>query len=265
MPQSKNKRKNKSAQTRKVNQTKAESQEKINSSKFSEPSSVLENPRNSFGEPSSVLENPRNSFGEQSPIPVNPSQGIRTYGFSPGWKSEPEYKIETSWNGEDLDDLQHVHFEMTEAHFWATEISKVDFMAEIEGGDIMGPDVASVDIDPRDKIIGHPRWETGKDAIRELDTDPSVFRGEFDGNRWQGKGSTWADCPPERKDCWDRQGITSCGNSPVCSQCQEETKPEETHYHILEHEKPGRMCQKCWNKGPLPLENRVEGIKFTET
>ena len=94
----------------------------------------------------------------------------------------------------------------------------------------MGPDVASVAIDPRDKIIGHPRWETGKDTIRELDTDPSVCRGEFDGNRWQGRGSNWADCPPERKDCWDRQGIPSCGNPPVCTQCHEETKPEEIHY-----------------------------------
>ena len=52
MPQSKNKRKNKSAQTRKVNQTKVESQEKINSTKFSQPLSVLENPRSSFGEQS---------------------------------------------------------------------------------------------------------------------------------------------------------------------------------------------------------------------
>ena len=250
MPQSKNKRKNKSAQTRKVNQTKAESQEKINSSKFSQPSSVLENPWS--------------SFGEQSPIPVNPLQGIRTYGFSSGWESKPEYKVETSWDGENFDNLQDVHFEMTAAHFWATEISKVDFMAKIEGGDIMGPDVASVAIDPRDKIIGHPRWETGKDAIRELDTDPSVCRGEFDGNRWQGRGSNWADCPPERKDCWDRQEITSCGNLPVCTQCQEETKPEEIHYHILDHEKPGRMCQKCWNKGPLPPEDRVEEIEFTQ-
>ena len=250
MPQSKNKRKNKSAQTRKVNQTKVESQEKINSTKFSQPSSVLENPRS--------------SFGEQNPIPVNPNQGIRTYGFSSGWESEPKYKVETSWDGENFDNLQDVHFEMTEAHFWATEISKVDFMAKIEGGDIMGPDVASVCIDPRDKIISHPRWETGKDAIRELDTDPSVFRGEFDGNRWQRRGSNWADCPPERKDCWDRQGITSCGNPPVCTQCQEETKSEEIHYHILEHEKPGRMCQECWNKGPLPPEDRVEEIEFTQ-
>ena len=29
---------------------------------------------------------------EQSPIPVDPSQGIRTYGFSSGWKSEPSTK-----------------------------------------------------------------------------------------------------------------------------------------------------------------------------
>lgn len=250
MPRSKNKRKNKSAQTRKVNRNKAVNREKINTVEL--------------GNSPSMQENPERFSPEQNKIQEATIPGFQNYGFSPRWNNEPEYKVDIFFDDdESLDQDQSVHFEMTEAHYRSTEIGKVDFMAEIGGGDIMGPDVASVSIDPRDKIIGHPRWTTGEDAIRELDQDPNVFRGEFDGNRWQGRGSDWAECPPDRADCWDRQGITSCENPPVCSQCQEETKPAETHYHILEHNEPGRLCQICWAKSPLPPEDQAERIEFT--
>ena len=260
MPQSKNRRKNKSAQTRKVNQAKAE---KVQAEKIQAETRGKSNHERP-GEQPKIWANPQPPLGEQSPIPADHVSGIRTHGFSPGWNSEPEYKVDSFFDEEDLDDSHLVDFEMTEAHFRATEISKVDFMAEIGGGDNMGPDVASVTINRRDKIIGHPRWKTGEDAITELDQDPNVFRGEFNGNRWQGRGSPWAECTPERTDCWDRQGITSCANSPVCIQCIEGMKTEETHYHILEEEEPGRICQKCWTKGSLPPENQVEKIEFTK-
>ena len=254
MPQSKNKRKNKSAQTKKVNQAKAEKDQMETRGKTH---------HDRPGEPPRIWANQQPPLGEQSPTPADYAFDIRAHELSPEWNNNPKYKVNRFFGQEDSNNFHDVYFEMTEAHYWATEISKVDFMGEIGGGDIIGPDVASLTIDPRDKIIGHPRWKTGEDVIMELDQDPNVFRGEFNGNRWQGTGSLWAGCPPERTDCWDRQGITSCGNPPVCNQCVEGIKTEETHYHILKGEEPGRICQKCWTKGSLPPEDQWE-IEFTK-
>ena len=88
---------------------------------------------------------------------------------------------------ERVDDI--VNFEMTEFHYRNIGLDQVDFFGEIGGGDIDGPDIATVSIHPLENIQGHPRWQTGADAIAELSNDPNIFRDEFAGNRWQGSGA----------------------------------------------------------------------------
>ena len=94
-----------------------------------------------------------------------------------------------------------VTFEMTEAHHDNIGLREIDLDGEISGGDIMGPRAARIEVDPLATIEGHPRWQTGQELIDFLDSDPNVFREEFDGNRWQGLGVSWVECQPEVENC----------------------------------------------------------------
>ena len=102
-----------------------------------------------------------------------------------------------------------VTFEITEAHHDNIGLKEIYLDGEMSGGDIPGPMVASVQVDPLSTIEGHPRWQTGQELIDYLDSDPNVFRGEFDGNRWQGMGVPWVECPANIKECFDRLESTT--------------------------------------------------------
>ena len=84
----------------------------------------------------------------------------------------------------------------------------------------MGPDVASICIDPRDKIIGHLKMGD-RDRRDPRTRHRSQLYSEANSTETDGReeDQTGQIATPERKDCWDRQGITSCGNPPVCTQC----------------------------------------------
>ena len=155
-----------------------------------------------------------------------------------------------------------VAFEMTEAHHDNIGLGEIDLGGETSGGDISGPMVATITIDPLSAIDGHPRWKTGQELIYFLDSDPGAFRGEFDGNRWQGLGVPWLECPPEVGDCPHRPEDGSPGTAPGCFQCQRGMPPEEVHFHIVEADGLATLCRECWSKGPLPEEDRTLDFEF---
>lgn len=90
-----------------------------------------------------------------------------------------------------------------------------------------------------------------------LDSDPNVFRGEFDGNRWQGLGVPWMECLPAVEDCLDRLESGRSDKLPGCSQCDSRLRSEEVHFHAIEDDNFVTLCDKCWSKGPLPEEDRL--------
>ena len=134
-------------------------------------------------------------------------------------------------------------------------------LGEFEGGDIRRPMVAKVDVDPLATIEGHPDWTTGQELIDSLDSDPNVFRDEFNGNRWQGSGARWDECPPSVLDCPYRQAVEAPENATGCVQCETELRPEDDHFHILYERSVLTMCGECWSKGPLPEDDRTLGEK----
>ena len=248
MPVSKNRRKNKKGQTRKVNKAKAANNQGIGG--FSD-----------IGMPPALDELP--PFEPQAGIP-----GLRTVGTSVG--GSHRYRVTSPPDDPNLSEMEQIDaimersiaFEMTEAHHNNIGLGDFDLDGEFEGGDIMGPMVARVDVDPLATIEGHPGWKTGQDLIDFLDADPNVFRGEFDGNRWQGLGVPWVECPPNTVECFDRVGINDCGNPPHCPQCDTEVDGAETHFHVLDEDGVLRLCENCWSKGPLPEENRTLELEF---
>ena len=155
--------------------------------------------------------------------------------------------------------LRSVTFEMTEAHHDNIGLKEMDLDSEISGGDILGPMEASIEVDPLATIEGHPRWQTGQELIDFLDSDPNVFRGEFNGNRWQGSGARWDECPPNVLDCSYRVVVEVSGTPPGCAQCETELRPEEVHFHILYENSILTICEGCWSKDPLPEEDRTLG------
>jgi hypothetical protein len=144
-------------------------------------------------------------FGDQgdSPVindtfPLEPHPGIpgvRTVRMSIGGGSR--YKVTSPPDNPSLSEMEQINaiiersvsFEMTEAHHDNIGLREMDLDGEMSGGDIPGPMVARVDVDPLSTIEGHPKWKTGQELINYLDSDPNVFREEFDGNRWQGLGN----------------------------------------------------------------------------
>ena len=89
-----------------------------------------------------------------------------------------------------------------------------------------------------------------------------MFRGEFDGNRWQGLGVPWLKCLAEAENCSYRPEDGSTGTTPGCFQCQREMPPEEVHFHIVESDSLATLCRECWSKGPVPEEDRTQSFEY---
>ena len=185
--------------------------------------------------------------------------------------NRPRYKVEHPVNpllnqeeNWDAEDERTVTFVTTEAHWNALELAQVELSGEISE-DLVCPGLAEVSIDPLSKIMGHPKWRTGADVITELDLDAMCYRNEFGGNYWQGRGTKWGACSESRADCFDRQGLTLCGNPPVCNQCQGRLIVNKTHYHLFDQEYPGRLCEVCWGKDALPTSDEIPGTEFEFT
>ena len=243
MPVSKNKRKNKKGQSRKENKAKAA------------------NNSDGGGIPATVEYH--TPVAQESDI-----LGLRPVGMSMGGSAK--YRATSPPDDPALSEMEQIDaiiersvaFEMTDAHHDNIGLREIELHGETQGGDILGPMVAMIQVDPLATIEEHPRWKTGQELIEYLDSDPNVFRGEFNGNRWQGSGVQWGQCPPTVKDCPDRLEINQCGNAPTCSQCNTEVDPKETHFHILEEEDIPTLCEKCWSKGPLPEEDQTLELEF---
>ena len=240
MPVSKNKRKSKKAQTRKVNRAKATSH---------------------LGE--------RIPFDHEYSLPYVASPGPQTLGTSTGRTSS--YRV-TSPDDPNLSEMEQIDaivkrsatFEMTEAHHHNIGLREIDLDGEFGGGDIAGPMVATVNVDPLATIEGHPTWTAGQELIDYLDADPNVFRDEFDGNRWQGSGARWDECPPSVLNCPYRPVDQDQGTAPGCVQCEAELPPEDVHFHILDSGSILTMCQECWSKSPLAEEDRTLGARVND-
>jgi hypothetical protein len=239
MPVSKNKRKSKKAQSRKVNRAKV---------------------AGNFGG-GGVYD----TFDYPPPeAPQGAIPGIRPPETSIG--GNRRYQV-TSPDGPALSELEQIDaiiersvtFEMTEPHHDNIGLREIDLDGEMGGEDISAPMVATIKVDPLSAIEGHPKWQTGQELIDFLDSDPNVFRGEFDGNRWQGSGARWDECPPNVLDCSYRVVVEASGTPPGCAQCETELRPEELHFHFLDESSILTMCEGCWSKGPLPEEDRTLG------
>ena len=243
MPVSKNRRKSKRGQRRKVNRARAES---------SRGWGGVPDPFDYPPPPSPPGANP-----ELRPMEIstagNPRYGMINPPDDPGLSEM-----------EQIDAIigRSVAFEMTEAHHDNIGLGEIDLGAETPGGDISGPMVATITIDPLSAIDGHPRWKTGQELIYFLDSDPGAFRGEFDGNRWQGLGVPWLECPTAAENCPYRPEHGRPGTPPGCFQCQRGMPPEEVHFHIVEADGLATLCRECWLKGPLPEEDRTLDFDF---
>ena len=239
MPVSKNKRKSKKAQSRKVNRAKV---------------------AGNFGG-SGVYD----TFDYPPPeAPQGAIPGIRPPETSIGGNrryqvTSPDYPALSELEQIDAIIESSVTFEMTEPHHDNIGLREIDLDGEMGAGDISAPMVATIKVDPLSAIEGHPKWQTGQELIDFLDSDPNVFRGEFDGNRWQGSGARWDECPPNVLDCSYRVVVEASGTPPGCAQCETELRPEELHFHFLDESSILTMCEGCWSKGPLPEEDRTLG------
>ena len=251
MPVSKNKRKSRKGQNRK--ESRAKEANNLGGSGFGDQG----------GSP---------VFNDTFPFEPRPGiPGVRTVGMSMGGGNR--YKVTSPPDNPTLSAMEQIDaiiersvtFEMTEAHHDNIGLREMDLDGEMSGDDILGPMVARVEVDPLSTIEEHPKWKTGQELIDYLDSDPNVFREEFDGNRWQGLGIPWMECPPSIKECFDRLGINDCGNAPHCPQCDAEVNPAETHFHILYENQVLRLCERCWAKGPLPNADRTLELEFQGT
>ena len=239
MPVSKNKRKSKKAQSRKVNRAKV-------AGNFG-GGGVYD----TFDYP--PPEAPQGAIPGSRP-PETSIVGNRRYQVT-----SPDYPALSELEQIDAIIERSVTFEMTEPHHDNIGLREIDLDGEMGGGDISAPMVATIKVDPLSAIEGHPKWQTGQELIDFLDSDPNVFRGEFDGNRWQGSGARWNDCPPNVLDCSYRVVLEAPGTPPGCAQCETELRPEEVHFHFLDESSILTMCEGCWSKGPLPEEDRTLG------
>ena len=243
MPVSKNRRKSKKGQNRKVNRAKAGGD------------------LGGSGVPDTFDPTPPTT-------PATTIPGLRPVGTS--IDASRRYKVTNPPDDPELSETEQIDaiidrsvaFEMTAAHHDNIGLREIDLVGEISGGDILGPMAARIDVDPLANIEGHPRWETGQELIDFLDSDPNVFRDEFNGNRWQGSGARWDECPPSVLDCPYRLAVEAAGNPPGCVQCEAELRPEEDHFHILYESSILAMCGECWSRGPLPEEDRTLGAKI---
>ena len=232
MPVSKNKRKSKKAQSRKVNRARTEGNFGGGGTppKFDHPPPP--SPQGAIPELTAL----GTSIDENRQYQVN----------------SPDDAALSETEQIDAITLRSVTFEMTEAHHDNIGLREIDLDGEISGGDILGRMEASIEVDPLATIEGHPRWQTGQELIDFLDSDPNVSREELFGNRWQGLGVPWVECLPEVGDCPYRQEEAHSDRQPRCSRCESGMRAEEVHFHILEDDDFVTLCQECWSKGPLP-------------
>ena len=240
MPVSKNKRKRKKAQSRKVNRGKVGGN--------SGGAGVYD----TFDYP--PPEAPRGAIPGIRPPEASIVGGNRRYQVT-----SPDYPALSEIEQIDAIIERSVTFEMTEPHHDSIGLREIDLDGEMGGGDISAPMVATIKVDPLSAIEGHPKWQTGQELIDFLDSDPNVFRGAFDGNRWQGSGARWDECPPNVLDRSYRVVFEAPGTPPGCAQCETELRPEEVHIHFLDESSILTMCEGCWSKGPLPEEDRTLG------
>ena len=252
MPVSKNKRKSKKAQSRKVNRAKAEGNFGGDGAPPAFDYPHMPQPQEHRAEP---------PLHEAVPSPgmVGTSIGGNRRYKATGPPDDPALS-----EMEQIDAIieRAVTFEMTEAHHDNIGLREIDLGGEMGGGDISGPMVTRIEVDPLSTIEGHPRWKTGQELIDYLHADPNVFREEFDGNRWQGLGLQWGECPPDAGNCPYRLEEGRSDRPPGCWQCESGMRAEEGHFHILEDDSFATMCRECWSKGPLPEENRTLKFEF---
>ncbi len=232
MPVSKNKRKSKKAQSRKVNRVKAWGN-------FGGDGAPPE-----FDHPPPL--SPQGAIPELMPLETSIGENRRYQVNSPDDQALSEMEQT------DAITLRSVTFEMTKAHHDNIGLREMDLDSEISGGDFPGPMEASIEVDPLATIDGHPRWQTGQELIDFLDSDPNVSREELIGNRWQGLRVPWVECQPEVGDCPYRQEDAHSDSQPRCSRCESGMQSEEVHFHILEDDGFVTLCKECWSKGPLP-------------
>ena len=248
MPVSKNRRKSKKGENRKENKARA---------------------ANSLGGSGFADQEGPPVFNDTVPFePLPEIPGVRTVGMSMGGGSR--YKVTSPPDDPALSEdeqidaitLRTVTFEMTEAHHDNIGLRGIDLDGEMGGDDISGPMVATIRVDPFSTIEDHYEWKTGQELIDFLDSDPNVFREEFDGNRWQGLGVTWVECLPEVENCPYRLEEDRTDGPPQCWQCESGMRPEEVHFHVLEDDSVVTLCRECWSKGPLPEEDRTLEFEF---
>ena len=146
MPLSKNKRKSKKAQSRKVNRAKVGGN--LGGSGAPPP----------FDHPSPL--SPQGAIPELTALETGIDENRRYQVNSPDDQELSE--MEQS----DAITLRSVTFEMTEAHHDNIGLREMDLDGEISGGDILGPMEASIEVDPLATIEGHPRVADGTGTDR---------------------------------------------------------------------------------------------------
>ena len=147
MPVSKNKRKSKKAQSRKVNRAKA-------GSNFGESGAPPE-----FNHPPPL--SPQGAMPELMPLETSIDENRRYQVNSPDDQALSEMEQT------DAITLRSVTFEMTEAHHDNIGLREMDLDSEISAGDILGPMEASIEVGPLGNNRGTPQvadW-TGTDRL----------------------------------------------------------------------------------------------------
>ena len=159
MPVSKNRRKNKKAQRRKVNRAKAES------------SPGWDGVPDSFDYPSRAVAHPER-FPKFRPMGTG-TGGNPRYGVT----NPPDDPVLSEMEQIDASIERSVTFEMTETHHDNIGLGEIDLGGEMSGGDISGPMVATITIDPP---LGHrrtPQVEDGAGTDRLPGLRPQRIQG----------------------------------------------------------------------------------------
>ena len=238
MPVSKNKRKSRKGQNRK--ESKAKAANNLGGIGFGD-------------QVDSPLFNDAFPFGPHPGLP-----GERMVGMSMGGGSQ--YKMTSPPDNPALSEMEQIDaiiersvtFETTEAHHDNIGLREITLDGEMSGGDIMGPMVASVQVDPLSAIEGTPQMEdgAGTDRIPGLGSQ-RVQRG-FRRKPLAGHGSFVGGMPSQHQRVLRPAGNQRLRKRSSLPQCDTEVDPEETHFHILDDDGVLRLCDRCWAKGPLP-------------
>ena len=157
MPVSKNRRKSKKAQSRKVNRA---------------------NVTGNFGGGGAYdtldyppPEAPQGAIPGSRPPETSIGGNLRYQVTSPDYPALSEL--------EQIDAIieRSVTFEMTEPHHDNIGLREIDLEGEMGGGDISAPMVSTIKVDHLSAIEGHPKWQTGQELIDFLDSEPQRVQG----------------------------------------------------------------------------------------